>query len=225
MTVDVLLVEPDEVERASMRRMLRAAGCTVAAVSSAEDALYEQTRRDVDVVVTAVELGGMDGLELCRVLALQSPVAVVVVDRRPSCPVAVEALDAGADDVIGRGQLGELAARVKALVRRRRGSLRPRRRVRVGELVAEWTATGRLATVDGRYRLTPAEGTLLEALAERPGCVVPDDVLRQRLSERHGPATAAALEATLVRLGVRLAEAGAASALQHVPESGWLLAA
>lgn len=225
MTVDVLLVEPDEVERASMGRLLRASGCTVATVSSAEDALYEQTRRDLDVVVTAVELGGMSGLELCRVLALQSPVAVVVVDRRPSCPVAIEALDAGADDVIGREQLAELAARVKAVVRRRRGSLRPRRRVRVGELVAEWTSSGRLTAVDDRYPLSPAEGTLLEALAERPGCVVPDAVLRRRLSERHGPASAAALEATLLRLGDRLAEAGAATALQHVPESGWLLAA
>jgi hypothetical protein len=109
-------------------------------------------------------------------------------------------------------------------VRRRRGSLRPRRRVHLGELVAEWTPTGRLAAVDGRYSFSPPEGTLLEALAERPGCVVPVEVLRQRLCDRHGPASAEELEATLHRLWGRLAEAGAASALQHLPESGWLLA-
>ena len=114
---------------------------------------------------------------------------------------------------------------MKALVRRRRGSLRPRRRVRVGELVAEWTATGRLAAVDGRYRLTPAEGTLLEALAERPGCVVPDDVLRQRLSERHGPATAAALRRRCCASVTAWPRPARPAWLQHVPESGWLLAA
>jgi DNA-binding response OmpR family regulator len=107
MTVDVLVVEPDEVERTALGGMLRRAGCEVTAVGSAEEALYERAQRDLDAVVTALELGGMDGIELCRVLALESPVAVVVVDRRPSSPAAVEALDAGADDIIGPGQLGE----------------------------------------------------------------------------------------------------------------------
>ena len=223
-TADVLVVDADDAERAALGRSLRAAGCRVSAVDSAEAALYEQAQRAVDVVVTAIELGGMDGIELCRVLALQSPVALVVVDRRASGPSAVEALDAGADDVIGPDQIDELAARVKALVRRRRGSLRPRRRVRLGDLVAEWTPTGRLAAVDERYALSPAEGTLLEVLVERPGCVVPVEVLRRRLRDRHGPASAEALETTLLRLGDRLVEAGANRALQHIPDSGWLLA-
>lgn len=225
MPVDVLLVNADEPACRALAEALAAADIDVHVVLTAEDALYEHTRRDVDVVVAATELAGMDGIELCRVLKEQSQVGVIVLDRTGATPVALAAFDAGADDFVANPQAAELAARVRALVRRRRGSLRPRRRVRVGELVAVWTPAGRLRALDERFTLTPVQATILELLVERPGCVVPIEMLRDRVLERHGRRSADELDQAVRGLGEVLAQAGAAWALQHVPEGGWLLAA
>jgi two-component system response regulator MtrA len=222
-TVDVLLVGSDG-PVSVVAQALAGAGIEVQLAPSAEEALYEHARRDVDVVVTAIELTGMDGVELCRVLKEQSPVGVIVLTD-DGHPAALAAFAAGADDVVDPGQPAELAARVRALVRRRRGSLRPRREVRVGGLVAVWTPGGRLRVVDDRFALSPIEATVLEVLVERPGCVVTAELLRDRVIERHGAPAGAALEAAVTRLGVALADAGAGAALQRVPDGGWLLAA
>jgi DNA-binding response OmpR family regulator len=224
MSIGVLLVEPDPDASRSITLALDRMGFRVTAVASAEDALYEYAHRDIDLVVTATVLAGMNGVELCRLLKERSSVAVVVVDPWASVGSTVDALDAGADDVVVANRLDELVARIRALLRRRRGSLRPRRQVRVGELVAEWTPSGRLCSVDHRFSLSPVEGTVLEVLAERSGCVVPLEVLRERLTECHGAVPAAVVDAALRRLGGMLALAGAASALQHLPGGGWLLA-
>lgn len=225
MTVDVLLVNADVSACRVVTAALAHADMVVHAVPSAEDALYERTRRDVDVVVAAADLGGMDGIELCRVLKEQSQVGVIVLDRLGAVPVALAAFDAGADDVVTQAQVAELAARVRALVRRRTGALRPRRQVQIGGLVAIWTPAGRLQAVDERFALSAIQATVLEVLVDRPGCVVPPELLRDRLLERHGRRSADELEAAVSGLGETLARAGAAWALQRTPEGGWVLAA
>ena len=193
---------------------------------TAEVALYEHAQRDVDVVVTAAALAGMDGIELCRALKERGGGAVVVTTANPDPDAALAAFAAGADDVVVMPcHPDELRARVRALVRRTRGPLRPRRTIRIGPFVARRGADGAVTPIDAAVCLSPLEQTLLELLAERPGCVVAHDVLVRRAAERHGPVAAALLDGALARLNAVLAAAGATGALQHVPDGGWRLAA
>lgn len=193
---------------------------------TAEVALYEHARRDLDIVVSAAALPGMDGIELCKELKDRGGVAVVIATSTPGARDALAAFAAGADDVVTMPcHPDEVRARVRALVRRTKGPLRPRRTIRVGGFVARRGADGAVIPIDAAVHLTPLEQTLLELLAERPGCVVALDVLQQRADDHHGPVSPAHLDAALSRLRSVLADAGASGALQHIPDGGWRLAA
>ena len=222
---EVLIVGSDWASRA-VAVALAGADLTVARGETAEVALYEHGRRDLDVVVCAAALPGMDGIELCRVLKERGGVAVVVTTAGPGTSEVLDAFAAGADDVIVMPcHPDEIRARVRALVRRTRGALRPRRTIRIGRFVARRDDDGAVTPIDADVYLSPLEQSVLELLAERPGCVVALDVLARRAEERHGSVPPALLEHALRRLTTVLAAAGATGALQHLPDGSWRLAA
>lgn len=224
-TARVFVVGTDWASRA-VAGALAAPAFVVERADTAEVALYEHARRDFDIVATAVALPGMDGIELCRALKERGGAAVVVTTASPGTNDALAAFTAGADDVIVMPcHPDELRARMLALLRRTRGPLRPRRTIRVGAFVARRGDDGAVTPIDAAVSLSPLEQTLLELLAERPGCVIALDVLRQRAAVDHGAIEPALLEAALGRLTAVLAAAGATGALQHLPEGGWRLAA
>lgn len=64
----VLLIEDDAVYRELATALLREAGCTVIHAGTAEDGLRLARERPVDLVLTDVNLPGMDGFEAVRAL-------------------------------------------------------------------------------------------------------------------------------------------------------------
>src|ERR1051326_7415198 len=72
-----------------------------------------------DLVVTALSMPEMDGLELCRRLRAASQVPIIVLTARGEEKTKVEALDLGADDYVTKPfGMDELLARVRATLRR-----------------------------------------------------------------------------------------------------------
>lgn len=222
---EVFVVGSDWASRA-VAGALAGAELAVERGETAEVALYEHGRRDLDLVVCAARLPGMDGIELCRVLKDRGGVAVVVTTAAPGTSDVLDAFAAGADDVIVMPcHPDEIRARTRALVRRTRGPLRPRRTIRIGHFVARRDDDGAVTPIDADVHLSPLEQTVLALLAERPGCVVAIDVLARRAAERHGAVPPALLDHALDRLTTVLDDAGATGALQHLPDGGWRLAA
>lgn len=123
----VLLVEDDERIRASMRLGLEDEGYLVAESATGEEALdilaEAATRDPFDLVIIDVMLPGMDGFECCRELRRTSLVPVIMVTARSDTHDVVAGLEAGADDYVTKPfEPKELAARIRALLRRARAA-------------------------------------------------------------------------------------------------------
>lgn len=143
--------------------------------------LAEQALEDGDYDALVLDLGlpGRGGHEVLRRLrARQSPVPVLVLTARDSLAERVSTLNEGADDFLPKPfALVELEARIAALIRRSRGSNRPR--LACGPL--QFDAAQRQFTLSGEVlQLSPREHGLLRALITRSG----EPMSRQQLLER-----------------------------------------
>ena len=97
----VMIIEDEEALRGLIERRLRRAGWDVHAYGCAEDALSRLLEDDPEVVLTDLNLGGADGISVCRAVAESLPgVPTVVMTAFGSMDTAIEALRAGAWDFL-----------------------------------------------------------------------------------------------------------------------------
>ncbi|MHB8873764.1 MAG: sigma-54-dependent transcriptional regulator [Myxococcaceae bacterium] len=97
----VLLVDDDPLLCEFLERALSKLGFVVVSESSAEDALERLATEDFDVVVSDLNMAGLDGLAFIgRVLARQADVPVILVTGAGTMEVAIAALRAGAWDFL-----------------------------------------------------------------------------------------------------------------------------
>jgi two-component system response regulator QseB len=121
-----------------------------------------------------------DGLEVLRTArARANDVPILVITARDAVAERIKGLDAGADDYLVKPfDLDELAARVRALVRRAEGRAAPI--VRHGALTLD--PSTRAVTLRGQpVALSGREFALLQALLQRPGVVLSRAQLEERL--------------------------------------------
>lgn len=109
----------------------------------------------------------------------QDATPVLLLTARDGLPDRVAGLDVGADDyVVKPVHLDELAAQLRALLRRADGQVEPA--IRLGAL--EVTPAARTATLDGELlELTAREYALLETLVRHPGRAYSRDQLEEAL--------------------------------------------
>jgi DNA-binding response OmpR family regulator len=124
-----------------------------------------------DVVVLAVELPDVNGLEvLARIKELSDVPVVALANDAEEERVGV--LRAGADDCVSKPALAEeIVARVEALLRRRR-FLPAEPDVIEDDYLQIDRARHRVTVLGVEISLTPTEFRLLEAFAENPGRVL-----------------------------------------------------
>ena len=178
----ILLVDDDERIRASMRMVLEDEGYAITEAPSGEDALSAFARTPADVVLIDLMLPGMDGFETCRSLRRTSDVPVIMVTARTDTYDVVAGLEAGADDYVTKPFVAkELAARIRALLRRARTSTEPASStIRIGELEVVPEA-GEVRRAGELVHLTRTEFRLLCELASSPGRVFSRELLLERV--------------------------------------------
>jgi DNA-binding NtrC family response regulator len=118
-TARVLVVDDNARARQSMTDVLRAAGHDVTSSASAAEALRLLDRGEFDVILTDLQMPGMNGLEFIRALAKRGcDSQIVMVTAFASVSSAVEAMRHGAFDYIEKPfdaeQLEQLVARALA---------------------------------------------------------------------------------------------------------------
>lgn len=103
---------------------LRFAGFDVVTASNGNEALRQAAARQVDLVVLDVMMPDMDGFTVLRRLrAAGSPLPVVFLTARDDTEDKVKGLTAGGDDYITKPfSLEEVVARIRAVLRRTKGS-------------------------------------------------------------------------------------------------------
>ena len=122
-----------------------------------------------DAVVLDVGLPGIDGLEVCRrVRRLGNRVPILILTARDAVADRIDGLDVGADDYMVKPfDVGELKARLRALLRRAGPRGRARRAVVRGDLRSTPQRHG--AQVGENFvELTRTEYQLLELLMLNP---------------------------------------------------------
>jgi DNA-binding response OmpR family regulator len=178
----VLVVEDDRTIAESVAARLRAEGFEVEVAGDGPAAVAAARTWRPDLLVLDVMLPGFDGLEVCRRVQAERPVAVLMLTARGDETDLLVGLAVGADDYLTKPfSPRELAARVHALLRRLdRVADREREEERpptvLGELEINF-AERRVRRCGAEVHLTPTEFDLLAHLAARPRTVLGRDQL------------------------------------------------
>src|SRR5665213_3350614 len=177
----ILVVEDDERIRSSMRLALESEGYDVDDVASGEDALEIFADSPIDVALIDIMLPGMDGFECCRALRRQSAVPIIIVTARADTHDVVAGLEAGADDYVTKPFVAkELAARIRALLRRSRADDAPESVITFGDVEIEPDA-GMVRRGGSEVHCTRTEFRLLCELADHPGKVLSREHLLEKV--------------------------------------------
>jgi len=166
--VRVLLVEDDAMIADAVRVGLARAGLTVDWVKDGAAGLTASLSEPFAAVLLDLGLPRRDGLDVLRELrARKHRVPVIVLTARDGVEDRIAGLDSGADDyVVKPFDVGELAARLRAVVRRQEGRAAPvleRAGIRLDSARREVAVNGRPVALSAR------EFALLELLLRRPG--------------------------------------------------------
>jgi two-component system response regulator QseB len=176
----VLLVEDDAMVGESVRKGLRQEGFAVDWVEDGRAAELALDTGVYDLMLLDLGLPKKSGMEVLTTLRQKkSALPVLLITARDAVADRVKGLDAGADDYLVKPfDLEELAARVRALARRRAGNAQSV--ITHGPL--SLSPATHEAALDGRaLALSAREFALLQALIERPGAVLSRAQLEEKL--------------------------------------------
>jgi DNA-binding response OmpR family regulator len=183
MAATILVVDDKASVRQLVRDYLAQQGFNVVTAANGREALFAARHENPDAILLDIMMPEMDGYQFLKLYRRERSVPVIIVTARDEESDAVMGLELGADDyVIKPFRMRELAARVRAVLRRAEPPDPNRRPLHVGDiLLDEATHT---VTVSGRaVDLTPTEFNLLGLLMAAPGRVFTREELVDRLTE------------------------------------------
>ena len=181
----VVIVIEDEIE---ISRFVRAAledeGCQVSEAATSAQGLVAAGSRKPDLILLDLGLPDGDGIDVVQSLRTWSTVPILILSARSDEQDKIAALDAGADDYLTKPfGVGELLARVRALLRRRMQAAEQASLATVGDLELDFSRRT-VSRAGEPIHLTPIEYRLLCALYASAGRVLTH---RQLLREVWGP--------------------------------------
>lgn len=199
-SVKVLVVEDDPAISGPLVEGLIRNGFEVDHVAYASQVVA--AAGDADVVILDLGLPDGDGLEVLRELRRTSDVPVIIATARGEETDRIVGLELGSDDyVVKPFSVRELAARVRAIARRRRNEPT----VGGGRVFVD--RTRHVATVDGaEIELTAKEFDLLAVLAEEPGRAVSRQELFSRVWDPVWVGTGKTLDVHIATLRKKLGD-------------------
>jgi DNA-binding response OmpR family regulator len=176
----VLVVQDEPALADALASNLRGLGYDVLTAEKVAAAMERARTDSPDLVVLDFVLPRADGLTLCRSLRQISQVPIMILAEQADEVNKILGLESGADDYLEKPfSLGELQARIKALLRRAAPS-ETGNRMRAGDLTLN--LVNRRASVAGReLALSPKEFSLLAQLMRYQGAVLPRGVLLDRV--------------------------------------------
>ena len=203
----VLVVEDDSALRLGLKRTLLAEGWQVDTVDNGELALGATAIQEYDIAVLDLSLPKIDGLKVLkqwRDKGLKH--AVLILTARDELQDRILGLNSGGDDYLKKPfEAPELIARVRAIVRRRTGSMT--QVLGLGD-VSFNTHSRELFYKEQRIMVSPREATLLELLMGSSGKAVPKSRIVSAMSSWDTNFTPNAVEIYILKLRRKLANTG-----------------
>ena len=215
----ILLAEDDPMIGASVRQGLTQDGFTVDWVRDGRAAELALGERVHDALLLDLGLPRKAGLEVLAAMRRGGDTRpVLVITARDAVGDRIAGLDTGADDYLVKPfDLDELAARLRALLRRGAGRAQPV--VTLGDI--ELDPAARAVRRGGEpVSLSAREFALLEALLARPGAILSRSQLEDKL---YGWSDAVESNAVEVHIHALRRKLGA-SLIRNVRGVGWMAA-
>ncbi len=179
----ILVVDDSREIRNAVSRYLEKNGMRISKAEDATDMDAQLAKGRFDLIVLDVMMPGEDGLSVCRRLASEGSIPILMLTALGEEMDRIVGLEVGADDYLAKPfNPRELLARVKAILRRAsraetHGGKLTGRRIRFGHQTLD---TDRRTLVDGEGHeetLTTSEFKLLTVLLERPRLILSRDQL------------------------------------------------
>lgn len=176
----VLLIDDDRSLGSMLTEYLATEQLHLDVAESGEAGLDMLAAQSFDLLILDIMLPGRNGLEVLRELRQGNAIPVIMLTARGDDVDRIIGLEFGADDYLAKPfNPRELAARIKAILRRARGPVDTSGKFRVGRV--EVDNRTRSAAVNGeRLQLTGTEFEILRCLLQSPGEVVSKEVLSER---------------------------------------------
>jgi len=215
----LLLAEDDRMIGESVPRGLTLDGFAVDWVADGRAAELALAEKVHDLLVLDLGLPRKEGLDVLRSMRQRGDLRpVLIVTARDAVTDRVAGLDAGADDyVVKPFELTELAARIRALLRRSAGRAEPV--VAYGDIEL-FPVTREVRLRGDAVALSPREFAVLEALLARPGAILSRAQLEEKLYGWNEEVESNAVEVHIHALRRKLG----AEAIRNVRGVGWMIA-
>jgi two-component system, OmpR family, copper resistance phosphate regulon response regulator CusR len=220
--VRILLVEDESRVAGFIAKGLREQTYAVDVAGNGEDALYQASVNEYDLVVLDVLLPIKDGHTVCRELrATGFRAPILMLTARDSIDDRVAGLDSGADDYLTKPfDFKELLARLRALARRS-VALRPQV-IRVADLSLD-TASHQAVRAGKRVGLTAKEYALLEFLMLNEGRVVGREQIAEHVWDESFDPFSNVIDVYIRRLRAKLDAAGSFPLIHTRRGEGYVL--
>ncbi len=182
-TKTILVVDDKANVRQLLSEYLTRQGFKIVTATNGREALYAARHEMPDVILLDIMMPEMDGYEFLREYRRERSIPVIIITAREEETDAVLGLELGADDyVIKPFRMRELAARVKAVLRRAEPANPGAKPLHVGDILLD-EATHTVTVRGNPVNLTPTEFNLLGLLMHSPGQVLTRQQLADRLTE------------------------------------------
>lgn len=216
----ILVVEDEPVLQQQIRAELERLSYTVDATGDGKEAFYLASEYSFDAAVVDLGLPGMSGLDvISRLRTGGSLLPILVLTARSSWQDKVKGLESGADDYLTKPfQMEELAARLKALLRRASGTAG--QTLRCGPMELDLAA--QTVSLNGlRLELTSYEYKLLEHLVRERHRVLSKDELAAHLYPHDEESDSNVIEVLVARLRKKLDPRGTLQPIETLRGRGY----
>lgn len=220
----VLVIEDEEKIAAFLKSILKAEYYAVDIASDGEKGLYHALTNEYDLIILDNMLPKKNGYEVCLELrAAGKMTPIIILSVKNEVIAKAELLNAGADDYLTKPfAVGELLARVRALLRRR--DKVEQDKISIGPLVLD--AKSCVVTKKGKeIDLTRKEFMLLQYLMQNEGAVVSRGMILEHVWDMSTDIFSNTIESHILSLRKKLSDTGKSKLIQTVSGRGYKIVA
>jgi DNA-binding response OmpR family regulator len=179
----ILVVDDQSNVRRLLQEYLEEQGYKVVTAPDGQTAIYTARHEQPDLILLDIMMPKMDGYQFLKAYRQERQTPVIIITAKTEETDAVLGLELGADDyVIKPFRMRELAARIRAVLRRNEEAPEKHALLKSGALLLD-EATHEVTLSGEAVALTPIEFDLLAVLMRAPGRVFRRTELVDHLSD------------------------------------------
>lgn len=218
----VLVVEDEQKINRTICQALREESYAVDAAFDGEEGEQLADLNDYDLIILDIMLPKKDGLDVCTEIRQRGiPTPILMLTAKDSYEDRVQGLDSGADDYLVKPfHMGELMARVRALLRRE--SVAKSTRLQVDDLALD-TSSHRVVRGDSPIDLTSKEYAMLEYFMRHPDQVLTRTMISEHVWDDEFDSFSNIIDVYIRRLRRKIDDNSATKLLHTIRGSGYLL--